>query len=223
MRLRFGVLSCTWVHGVTRAWKLATYGVGVALIVAALCRTHAEAQQLLLSANLRAGGIDSRQRDQAGSRIRRSHAEVLVRSPAADVTQVLLDYAGYRRFMPNFLASRVLSRRGNQAMVYFEVSALSGLTTLWAEMQIQLLPSSDPTQVVVARMVKGNLKGFEAAWQITPVSATHTLVAFELCADPDFPLPFASGIVSDYNEKEARDSVLALRGHMARPDRSATR
>lgn len=206
-----------------RACKLATYIVGVALIVAALCRTRVEAQHLLLSANLRAGGIDSRQRAEAGSRIRRSHAEVLVRASVADVTQVLLDYAGYRQFMPNFLASRVLSRRGNQARVYFEVSALNGLTTLWAEMQIQLMPSSDPTQVVMAHMLKGNLKGFDAAWHITPVSATHTLVAFELCADPDFPLPFASGIVSDYNEKEARDSVLALRGHMTRPDRNATR
>jgi ribosome-associated toxin RatA of RatAB toxin-antitoxin module len=197
---------------------------GVALLAAAMCMRPAAAQDGRLSANVRAGGIDSRQREQAGSRIRRSRAVGLVRASVDQVTEVILDYAGYRRFMPHFVASRVLSQRGSQALVYIEVSALNGLAKLWAEMQIRMVPAAvDSPRVVRARMIKGNLKGFEAEWQITPINPAHTLVAFELCADPDFQLPFATGIVSDYNEKEARDSLAALRKRMARPSDTAAR
>ena len=71
-------------------------------------------------------------------------------------------------------------------------------------------------------MLKGNLKGFEAEWQVTPVDATRTLVAFELCADPNFNIPFARGLVSDYNEKEARSSIAALRRQVSRTHRALT-
>lgn len=195
-----------------------SWWVGVVLVAAGVCLASASAQNqsVHVSDNVRKGGIDSRQRDQAGSRIRRSRAVGLLRAPANDVTNVVLDYAAYHRFMPHFVASRVLSKRGSQARVYIEVSALQGLARLWAEMQIGMASPTEATRVISARMVKGNLKGFEAEWQVTPVDAATTLVAFELCADPDFSIPFGDGIVSDYNEKEARMSVLALRGYMAR-------
>jgi ribosome-associated toxin RatA of RatAB toxin-antitoxin module len=189
--------------------------LGVAALVAGVGLAPASAQTVHLSDNVRKGGIDSRQHVQAGSRIRRSRAVGLLRAPAQRVTDVVLDYAKYHRFMPHFVASRVLSKRGSQARVYIEVSALEGLARLWVEMQIGMTPTTEPTQVISARMLRGNVKGFEAEWQVTPVDARTTLVAFELCADPDFSIPFADGLVSDYNEKEARQSLLALRTYVA--------
>jgi len=196
--------------------ELALGGAGAALICASLCVANvvAQAPSPQLSDNVRAGGVDSRQADQAGSRIRRSRAVALLRTPVQKVTDAVLDYGAYRDFMPHFVSSRVLSRRGSQALVYVEVSALQGLTRLWAEMKMLMVSEQASTRVVRAQMVRGNLKGFEAEWQITSIDSTRTLVAFELCADPDFPLPFASGLVSDYNEIEARNSVLALRSHL---------
>jgi glycerol kinase len=41
-------------------------------------------------------------------------------------------------------------------------------------------------------------------------------VAFELCADPNFRLPLADGLISDYNEKEARSSIMGLRRELSR-------
>jgi ribosome-associated toxin RatA of RatAB toxin-antitoxin module len=195
--------------------------LGAALLVGSLCVAPAlaepTAQTARLSSNVRAGGIDSHQKDEPGSRIRRSHAVGLIRAPIDEVTRVVLDYDGYRRFMPHFAASRVLSRRGNRALVYVEVSALQGLATLWVQMDIRMLPATaSATRVVRARMIKGNVKGFEAQWRVTPIRSDQTLVAFELCADPDFSIPFGDGIVSDYNEKEARSSVLALRRYVGR-------
>ena len=129
---------------------------------------------------------------------------------------VVSDYGNYRQFMPNFVASRVLSQRGGQALMYVEVSALDGMATLWAEMQLHLLETTAPARVIKATMRKGNVKEFEAEWQVTPFGAKHTLVAFELCADPDFHVPFANSLVSDYNEIEARDSIAALRLQVSR-------
>ena len=169
-----------------------------------------------VSANVRGGGIDSHQRAQTGSRIRRSRALGLVAAPIDKVMAVVSDYANYHQFMPNFVASRVLSQRGGQALMYVEVSALDGMATLWAEMQLHLLETTAAARVIKATMRKGNVKGFEAEWQVTPFGAKHTLVAFELCADPDFNVPFASSLVSDYNEIEARDSIAALRLQVSR-------
>ena len=175
------------------------------------------AEDVDLSANVRAGGIDSHQREEPGSRIHRGRAIALVAAPLDRVTAVVSDYANYRQFMPHFVTSRVLSKRGSQALLYAEVSALGGMATIWVEMQLRMLePTALLTRVIKAKMLKGNLKGFKAEWQVTPFDATRTLVAFELCADPNFHLPFANGLVSDYNEKEARSSIIALRGQLSR-------
>ena len=187
---------------------------GVLLLVAA--SISASAEDVDVSANVRSGGIDSQQHEQAGSRIHRSRALGLVDASVDQVTDVILDYANYREFMPNFVTSRVLSQRGSKALVYMQASALAGLSTLWAEMQLSMRILSASTRVVSARMLRGNLKNFQAEWHVTPFDASHSLVAFELCADPDFQLPFASGLVSDYNEKEAVASIVGLRQYLAR-------
>jgi ribosome-associated toxin RatA of RatAB toxin-antitoxin module len=191
-------------------------GLGFGALCLASLAPITSAQRAGVSANVRAGGIDSHQREQAGSRIRRSRALGLVAAPVDKVLAVVSDYGNYRQFMPNFVASRVLSQRGSQALMYVEVSALDGMATLWVQMQLNMLESAAPTRVIKASMLKGNLKGFEAEWHVTAFDDKHTLVAFELCADPDFNIPFANSLVSDYNEKEARSSILALRRQVSR-------
>jgi len=198
-----------------RVWRC-VWCLGSALCLAAVLAPTTSAQSAGVSANVRAGGIDSHQRKQTGSRIRRSRALGLVAAPIDKVLAVVSDYGSYHQFMPNFVASRVLSQRGGQALMYMEVSALDGMATLWMQMQLHMLESTAPTRVIKASMLKGNLKDFAAEWQVTAFGAKHTLVAFELCADPDFHIPFADSLVSDYNEKEARKSILALRRQLSR-------
>jgi ribosome-associated toxin RatA of RatAB toxin-antitoxin module len=194
----------------------------LALALSVLCLgslpLRASAEGVGLSANVREGGIDSHQRDQAGSRIRRGRAMGLVSAPVDKVTQIVSDYGNYHLFMPHFVTSRVLSQRGSQALLYVEVAALHGAAKLWAQMKLSMVETAT-TRVIKAKMMKGNLKGLEAEWQVTPIDATKTLVAFELCADPDFHMPFATRLVSDYNEKEARSSILALRQQLSKAGR----
>ena len=177
--------------------------------------TASAAEDPQLSANVRGGGVDTRQIDQAGSRIRRGHAEGLIDAPIDQVMGVIQDYGNYENFMPKFQKSRVLSRRGSDALLYVQVSALHGMTTLWAEVKVKAKDVSPPSRRIEARMLRGNLKQFEASWQATPVGEHKTLVAFELCADPDLPLAIADGLISDQNETEARRSIRALRTYMA--------
>jgi len=174
------------------------------------------AQDVVVSENVRAGGIDSLQRDEPGSRIHRSRAVALLASSMDQVTAVVTDYGSYYQFMPNFVASRILSMRGHNALVYAEVSALDGMASLWVQMQLRMLDTTTTTRVIRAKMMKGNLQGFEAEWQVTPVDATHTFVAFELCANPKFKLPFGDGLISDYNETKARASIEGLRRELLR-------
>lgn len=78
-----------------------------------------------------------------------------------------------------------------------------------------MVPSLEPTRMIKAHVLKGNLSQFEAEWLAKPLTAATTLVTFELCADPHFPFPFGSGTVSDHNEKQARRSIAGLRRYMA--------
>lgn len=185
------------------------------------CAALALADVPELSAGLRSGAIESRQTPQVGSRIRRGRAEGIVDAPFERVMAVIEDYANYYRFMPNFETSRVLSRRGTKALLYVQVKALHGLTHLWAEVKVGARDTPPPGRFIDAHMTRGNLKRFDAAWQVTPISASQTLVAFELCADPDLPLAVGSGLVSDQNEKEARSSIRNLREYIAAQPASA--
>jgi ribosome-associated toxin RatA of RatAB toxin-antitoxin module len=199
----------------THRWARSAWVFGSSALCIVGISLTLSAQDVSLSANVRAGGIDSLQRDEPGSRIRRSRAIALMPASMEQVTAVVSDYANYRQFMPHFVASRVLSQRGQQALMYAEVSALEGMATLWVQMQLHISEAAASTRVIRAKMLKGNLKGFKAEWQVTPFDATHTLVAFELCAEPDFHLPLADGLISDYNEKEARSTIMGLRRQLS--------
>ena len=176
-----------------------------------------------LSSNVRAGGIDSSQSKQSGGRIHRGRAVGLVDAPVDRVVQVIEDYANYQRFMPNFEISRVLSRRGAAALLFVQVKALHGLTKFRAEVKLRAHKTPE-AHVVEAHMTRGNLRQFDATWHVTQVSGAQTLVAFELCADPDLPLNVGKGLISDQNEKEARKSIGALREYIsARASNGAAR
>ena len=118
------------------------------LAASALCfggrPVDAAAQAAGLSANVRDGGIDSHQTEQAGSRIRRGRAMGIVAAPIDKVTAVVSDYKNYHQFMPHFVTSRVLSQRGSQALLYVEVSALHGAAKLWAEMKLRMEAIPNP-------------------------------------------------------------------------------
>ena len=145
-----------------------------------------------------------------GSNISWGHAVVVIDQPIDEVLPVVVDYANYVHFMPNFTKSRVLSQRGNRAMVYMEVSVAAGTFTLWGQLKLSEGAPEGDTRVIEARLLDGNMDAFSASWRLTPVDGgARTEVDFKIYVDPDMPLP--SSVFSRENEKAAGNTLRALR------------
>ena len=148
-----------------------------------------------------------------GSNIAWGQAVVVLDKPIEEVLPIILDYANYVQFMPNFTKSRVLAQRGGRAMVYMEVSVAKGAFTLWGQLNLAERPESGASRVVEARLMEGNVDAFSASWTLTPVDGgERTEVAFKLYVDPDIPLP--SSVFSRENERAAGKTVRALRARL---------
>jgi ribosome-associated toxin RatA of RatAB toxin-antitoxin module len=148
-----------------------------------------------------------------GSNISWGHAVGVIDNPIEEVLPVVVDYANYAHFMPNFTKSKVLAQRGNRAMVYMEVSVASGTFTLWGQLKLSEIPSEGSTRVIEARLLEGNMDAFSASWRLTPVDGgARTEVDFKIYVDPDMPLP--SSVFSRENERAAGRSVRALRARV---------
>jgi ribosome-associated toxin RatA of RatAB toxin-antitoxin module len=146
---------------------------------------------------------------QPGTSVRAGRAVGIVDAPLAQVMAIVQDYGAYEKFMPHFKASRVLSRRGESALVYMQASIARDTMTLWCQLKVGPRPNVGTTRVIEAKMVDGNMDAMHARWEVTPVDAEHTRVAFELLMDPKVPLP--ASLVSNENEKASQKTIRALR------------
>ncbi len=159
-----------------------------------------------------AGDVDvlTTQIAKEGSNISWGHAVAVIDKPLDEVLPVVLDYGNYAKFMPNFTKSRVLSQRGNRAMVYMEVSVASGTLTLWGQLTLSERAGDGDTRIVEARLVDGNMNAFSATWQLAPIDdGARTAVEFRIYVDPNIPLP--SSVFSRENERAAGNTLRALR------------
>jgi len=155
-----------------------------------------------------------------GRSVKAGRAEGVVDAPMSAVQAVVEDYAGYETFMPKIRASRVLSQRGDTALVYLQASIARNTITLWAQLKISARNSDPKTRVIDAKMLQGNMDAMTARWELTPVDEGHTLVAFQMLMDPKVPVP--ASLVSDENENASKKTIRALRRVVAKRGLLAT-
>ncbi|MCZ6806178.1 MAG: SRPBCC family protein [Deltaproteobacteria bacterium] len=156
-----------------------------------------------------------------GSNIAWGQAVIELDQPIEEVFPIVVDYANYVQFMPNFTKSRVLAQRGNRARIYIEVSVAKGAITLWGQLNIAERPESEQVRIVEAKLLEGNVDAFSAVWHLTPIDGgTRTRVNFRIRVDPDIPLP--SSIFSRENERAAGRTVRALQARVAEVPHSST-
>ncbi len=183
----------------SRMYKATSLGLMAVALLLAATPVHA------------AGELDvqTAQIAEAGSNISWGHAIGVIDKPIEEVLPVVVDYASYAYFMPNFTKSKVLAQRGNRAMVYMEVSVASGTFTLWGQLKFSEVAFEGSTRVIEARLLEGNMDAFSATWRLTPVDGgAGTEVDFKIYVDPDMPLP--SSVFSRENERAAGKTVRAL-------------
>jgi len=159
------------------------------------------------------GGVFTAQVPTVGSNIASGRAVIVVDQPIEEVLPIVLDYANYVQFMPNFTRSKVLAQRGSRAMVYMEVTVAKGMYTLYGQLNLDERPQDDGVRVVEGRLVDGNINAFNASFRLTPVDGgRRTEIDFTIYVDPDLPLP--SSVFSRENERAADRAVRALRQRM---------
>ncbi len=145
--------------------------------------------------------------------VRWGRASGVVDASLAEVLDIVEDYGLYHTFLPHFRTSRVLARRGQVAIVYMEALIAMDTITLWAQVKMGPAASAGTTRAIDAKMMKGNVNILEARWELTPIDARHTRVAFQLLIDPKVPLP--ASLLSDQNAKASRRTISALRKNLA--------
>lgn len=174
----------------------------MALLVSVFSSASADAQ---LDPNR---GISTHTVAAEGTSVRFGVANVVLDYPLEQVLTLLHDYAHFEDYLPHFQTSRVLSQRGNRALMYVEVTAARDTITLWAQTRVSSRDENG-TRVIEARMTQGNLDHFVVRWEIASVDATHTRVNFRLLADPQVPLP--ASIMTTENERFSRLVLNAIR------------
>ena len=184
--------------------KVTSLGLLAAALLLATSPVHAAGEAEIRTAQI----------SEEGSNISWGHAVGVIDKPIEQVLPVVVDYANYAHFMPNFTKSKVLAQRGNRAMVYMEVSVASGTFTLWGQLKLSETAPEGETRVIEARLLEGNMDAFSASWRLTPVDGgAGTEVDFKIYVDPDMPLP--SSVFSRENERAAGKTVRALRSRIA--------
>ena len=185
--------------------------VGAWIASAVASDARAEEAQLVLTAQIAEEGSD----------IAWGQAVIELDKPIEEVFPIVVDYANYAQFMPNFTKSRVLAQRGNRARIYIEVSVAKGAITLWGQLNIAERPESEQVRIVEAKLLEGNVDAFSAVWHLTSIDGgTRTRVNFRIRVDPDIPLP--SSIFSRENERAAGRTVRALQARVAEVPHSST-
>lgn len=155
-------------------------------------------------------GIFTAQIPSEDSNIAAGRAVIVVDRPIEEVLPIVLDYANYVEFMPNFTRSKVLAQRGSKAMVYMEVSVARGMYTLYGQLNLAERARDGDSRIVEGRLIDGNINAFNASFKLTPVNGgAGTEIDFSIYVDPDLPLP--SSVFSRENERAAGRAVRALR------------
>jgi ribosome-associated toxin RatA of RatAB toxin-antitoxin module len=196
--------------------RLAMRSLLAALAVFALLPLTASAQTNAIREAERLGDRLETSTSPSNGSVEWGVALAVVDAPTDVVMRIVTDYARYQEFLPHFRRSRVLSRRGNNALVYMQASVIRNTTTLWAQMRVYQRRPRGQTQIVEGRMTEGNMDQFAARWEVTPLDGgQRTLVRFRIIVDPD--LPFPSSVFTNENIKAARKTLQALRERVAEP------
>ena len=195
-------------------WVRVTWlGLVCALATGGVAAAQGPTNVKSLIAGLEDGTIRCSNLPHAERSVQWGRAVGIVDAPLADVLAVVENYAGYYSFMPHFRVSKVLSQRGQSALVYMQASIAANTMNLWAQMKVGPRPNEGDTRVIEGKMVDGNMDAMMARWEVTPIDANRTLVAFQLLMDPKLPLP--DSFVSSENEIATRKTIRALRQVLA--------
>lgn len=144
------------------------------------------------------------------SSVKAGAARVHVRAPADVVRKVVTDFDGYSKHIKKFDKAKVVGRNGNKVDVYLQVPILKGLAKVWAIVRFEPIKKNGPDEeVLVGKMLKGNVKHLNAWWKIKKIDNQNTQLNLELLIVPDLPVP--GSLVTGEVAYAADEAVMGLR------------
>jgi hypothetical protein len=210
--------------GVLRAGPAA---FGVVLTVASLARAGAPDAPVAVTGEeadlaLLADGHSQRTNYQpAGITDRYGRAQILVNAPIGIVHRLVLDYGHYKEFTGGkFHTSRVIGKSAGGTEVYFQLSVMDGMITLWQIFRFQeLKPLARGWAMVEGWYVKGNIGRGNAAWTLHAIDDSRTVLTFDLLILPNVPLP--QSLLDEGLRNAAGEAVEAIRNRAEEAARPA--
>ncbi len=124
------------------------------------------------------------------SRIDTGAARVHVKAPLETTKNTVTNYARYGAMITTFEQAKVIGKQGDQTDVYLRVPILNGAAHIWAVMRFEPPRKLGGDEyVVAAKMVKGNVKRFEALYRIRRIDDTSSQLNLEMQIVPSLPVP----------------------------------
>jgi ribosome-associated toxin RatA of RatAB toxin-antitoxin module len=143
------------------------------------------------------------------SSIKAGAARVHVRASLRAVRAAVTDFDNYATFITKFRKSKVLARNKKHVDVYLEVPILKGAAKVWAVVRVAPSKKTGDTEVITAKMLRGNVERLEAKWTLRAIDDTSTLLDLRLLIVPTLPVP--GSLVASEAAYAADKAVTGLR------------
>lgn len=148
------------------------------------------------------------------SSIKAGAARTDVRAPLEVVKQAVNDFGSYAEHIKKFEKARVVGRHGDSTDVYLQVPILKGAAKVWAIVRFEPAKrTADGQEVIVGRMLKGNVKRLDARWHLSKIDDANTKMDLELLIVPDLPIPLPGSLVTGELAYAAEKAVVGMRQH----------
>lgn len=145
----------------------------------------------------------------AGSSLGRIRATVMVRTAVERVRSVILDFANYPDFIPNYKSAKVLATTPEGAtQVHMEIDALSGMIHRWMKIEVSPPVSDGPRMSFGAKLLDGDVKAFSLRWELEKM-LDGTRLTLESFLDANLTLP--SSFIDSGSAAGLKASILSIK------------
>jgi len=144
-------------------------------------------------------------------------AKTVVNAPDGVVRSVITDFGHYDSFISRFRAAKIVGKVGDKTDVYLQVPIMKGAVKIWAVVRFDPPKSQGADEVVMGKMVQGNVKRLDAVWRLHRVTPSQTELRLELLIVRTLPLP-DSMVLPELRNAAAR----AVAGSRSEAERRAT-
>jgi len=145
-------------------------------------------------------------------------ARTVVSASPELVRSVVLDFEHYAYYFDpdkgknpsRKWASHVVGRSGDKTDVYLEVPILKGAAKIWAIIRFDTPQKVGDSEVVVGRMLKGNVNKLHAKWKLRRTPENNTELQLEFLVVPKVPIP--DSLLADEARGAAGKAVRGMQG-----------